>query len=107
MFIIKGIVTIIIQWSIASYVLPDFIEGFIGGLIQICYVYHLYQAHACQLWDPHLVGDIELLKGVQKFACLYKVCLGDWNVPIDNASETCSSNSGSKACIVNDKLFYQ
>ena len=34
--------------------------------------------YACQVWDPHLVKDIEKLDGVQKFAL--RICLKKWKL---------------------------
>ena len=33
--------------------------------------------YACQVWDPHLLKDIQLLEGTHKFAL--KVCTGNWS----------------------------
>jgi len=37
--------------------------------------------YACQVWDPHLLKDIEALEGVQKFAL--RACCKNWTTPYD------------------------
>ena len=37
--------------------------------------------YACQVWDPHLLKDIEALEGVQKFAL--RACCKKWTSPYD------------------------
>ena len=49
-------------------------------LYLVCIRPHL--EYACQLWDPYLTGDINMLESVQKFAC--RVCLKRWDLDYYN-----------------------
>ena len=37
--------------------------------------------YGCEVWDPHLVKDINALEGVQRFAC--KICSKQWHPQVE------------------------
>ena len=71
--------------------------------------------YACQVWDPHLVKDVEKLEGVQKFAL--RICLKKWELDysslllISNLPTLANRRKYFKLCtmfkIVNQLLHFQ
>ena len=71
--------------------------------------------YACQVWDPHLVKDVEKLEGVQKFEL--RICLKKWELDysslllISNLPTLANGRKYFKLCtmfkIVNQSLHFQ
>ena len=71
--------------------------------------------YACQVWDPHLVKDIEKIEGVQKFEL--RICLKKWELDysslllISNLPTLANRRKYFKLCtmfkIVNQSLHFQ